>query len=135
MRGWLRSLGDALSGRTSSREIEDELRSHLEHRADDLERHGLSRGDAERQARLELGAGDAYVEECREARGWRFFDELRQDAAHAARTLRRDPGFACVAVVSLGLGLGANSTVFGVLRALVLAPLPVAAPEDLYFVQ
>ncbi len=112
-------------------EIEEELRSHIEHRADDLERSGLSRAEAERQARVEFGGQVRYREESREAMGGAFFETLVQDATYSLRVLRKSPGFAIVAVVTLALAIGANAVVFGVLNTLVLRPLNVPQSENI----
>jgi macrolide transport system ATP-binding/permease protein len=112
-------------------ELEEELRAHMQHRADHLVRTGLTPAAAERQARIELGAREAYREECRRSYGLRWFDELRQDVRYAGRTLHRSPAFTAVAVLSLALGIGANTVVFTFLNTLLLRPLPVARPGEL----
>jgi predicted permease len=132
----LRNTWRALRGRTRwENDLDEELRSHLVHRAADLARAGLVPSEAERRARLELGARESYKEECRRSYGLRWADETWQDFRYALRTLRRSPGFSAVAILSLALGIGANMAVFGVLDALVLRPLPVKAPERLEFVE
>ena len=105
-----------------------ELRSHVEHRTADLARRGIAPAEAERRARFELGALESHKEECRRSYGLRWADETWQDLRYASRTLRRSPGFSAVAILSLALGIGANTAVFGVLDALILRPLPVKAP-------
>jgi hypothetical protein len=129
---YLRCLGAKLFHRSqAAADMEEEVRSHIQHRADDLERSGLSRAEAERRARLEFGGRERIEEECHEALGGNFLDTLLQDLRFAFRLLRKSPSFAAVAVVSLALTIGANSVVFGVMNALVLRPLNVPQAESL----
>jgi predicted permease len=113
-------------------EIEEELRSHIEHRADDLERTGLARAEAERRARIEFGGHVRYKEESREAAGGLFIESFLRDVRFAVRLLRKSPGFTAVAVVTLAMAIGANAVVFSVLNALILRPLNVPQAESLY---
>jgi hypothetical protein len=116
-------------------EMEEELRSHIQHRADDLERSGLGRVAAERRARIEFGGQVRFKEECREALGSTFIETLIQDARFSLRVLRKSPGFTIVAVLTLALAIGANAVVFGVLNGLILRPLNVPQAESLYGIQ
>ena len=113
-------------------DMEEELRSHLQHRADDLERSGLDRAEAERRARIEFGGRQRFKEECYEALGGTFFETLIQDVRFSLRVLRKSPGFTIVAVLALALAIGANAVVFGILNGLVLRPLNVPEAESLW---
>jgi putative ABC transport system permease protein len=112
------------------RETEEELRSHLQSRADDLERQGLSRAQAERQARIEFGGYQRYKEECREALGTRLLGELLADVRYGLRQLSRNPGFTAVAVITLTLGIAATTVVFTVGEAIFFRPMPLVPRQD-----
>ena len=113
-------------------EMDEELRSHIQHRADDLERGGLNRADAVRRARVEFGGREHYKEESYEALGGHFMQTLLQDLQFAMRILRKSKGFTFAAIVTLALAIGANAVVFGVLDALVLHTLDVPDAKSLY---
>jgi predicted permease len=113
-------------------EMEEELRSHIQHRADDLERSGVAHAEAERRARIEFGGQVRYSEECREAAGGTFIESFFQDLRYALRLLRKSPGFTAVAAATLAMAIGANAMVFGVMDALVLRPLNVPQADTLY---
>jgi putative ABC transport system permease protein len=113
------------------REMEEELRSHLRSRADDLERQGFPRAEAERQARIEFGGYQRYKEECREALGTRLLGELIADIRYGLRQLRRNPAFTVVAVLTLALGVSVNTTMFSAVSAILLRKPPVKDPDRL----
>jgi predicted permease len=132
----LRSLASALFHPSRiDREMEDELRSHIQHRADDLERSGLPRPEAERRARIEFGGYQKFKEECREAAGAHFGETLLQDLRFGFRMMRKNPGFTAVAVLTLAIGIAANAVVFSVLNALVLRPIDLPQARNLYMVE
>jgi len=129
----LRSFASNLFHRSDTyREIDEELRSHIQHRADDLERGGLPRTEAERRARIEFGGYQRLKEESREALGSQFGEGLLQDIRFALRRMAKKPGFAVVAILTLAFAIGANAVVFAVLNAFILRPLNVPHSESLY---
>jgi predicted permease len=116
-------------------DMDAELRLHIEVYVADLVRSGVSLEEAERRARVEFGSVEASKDECREAWGLQRLDELRADVRLAFRTIRRSPAFAAITVLSLALGIGANTAIFGVFDAVMLRLLPVRDPNRLVFVQ
>src|SRR4051812_31554312 len=115
-------------------EMDLELRSHIDAYTDDLVARGVAPDEAKRMARSEFGSLAASKDECRRSWGLHRVDDLVSDLRLTLRMLRRNPGFAAVAVLSLALGIGANTAIFGVVDAVMLRLLPVRDPGGLVFV-
>lgn len=113
------------------RELDDELQFHFERLVDRHVANGLPRDEARQRARAEMGGFEVIKEEHRDARGIRFLDDLGRDLSYAVRQIRRSPGFAVLAIMCLGLGIGANTSIFGALNAVLFRPLPVDDPSRL----
>jgi predicted permease len=120
--------------RLAERELQEELRFHLERQTEKYVAAGIAREEAARRARIELGGLEQTRERCRDARGTRLVENLAQDLRYGLRTLRKNPGYAAVAIVSLALGIGANAAIFSLMDAVLLSRLPVWHPEELVVV-
>jgi predicted permease len=118
----------------TEREMEEELRGHIQHRVEDLQRSGVDRQEAERRARVEFGSRERFKEECREALGGNFIDTLMQDVRFSLRTLRKSPAFFAVAVVTLALGIGATVAAFSVVNVVLLRPFAFSDPARLLWI-
>jgi predicted permease len=121
--------------RTRDDELDEEIRGHLRMAVEERVARGVPRHEAEAAARRELGNLALVKEVTREMWGGRWFERLVQDAAYAARLLRRSPGFTLVALLSLTLGIGVNTAIFQVINAVRLRPLPVSDPGSLVLVK
>ncbi len=128
LRSWLRG---ATRRSTFEREMDAELRFHLDSYADDLARSGVPPAEARRRAAAEFGGVEARKEDCRQAIGLRLLDDLANDLRYGVRQLKRTPAFTAVAVVSLALGIGANTAIFSMMEAALWKPVHVSEPHRL----
>jgi hypothetical protein len=110
----------------------DEMSFHIASYTSDLIRSGVPSAEAERRARVEFGGVEVYKERCREARGLRMLDDLGADLRYACRTLAKSPSFSITAILTLALGIGANTGLFTMVDTLLLRPVPVQDPSSLY---
>ena len=112
-------------------QLEKELRFHLDEHASELIARGLSPDEARRRARLALGGFEQVKENCRDARGTRWLEDLLQDFRYAIRMLQKQPGFAVVALLTLALGIGATTVMFTLINGVLLKPLPFLDADKL----
>src|SRR5579875_3278349 len=114
-----------------AKELADEMRLHLELRAEEHAASGMKRGEAEARARRAFGNVTRLSERGRAAWGWTFVETLASDLRYGFRTLRADSAFTVAAISSLALGIGANTAIFSILNAVMLRSLPVEDPQRL----
>jgi predicted permease len=128
----LRTLFRSLFRHTAvTQEIDQELQFHLGQQMEKYLRGGLTREQARRRVRLEFGGLTQIKEDCQEANGVSFIEHIGQDARYAMRMFGRTPGFTVVVIMTLALGIGANTAVFSLINAVLLKMLPVKDPEQL----
>ena len=119
----------------TEKHLDAELRFHLEQQIACYVSAGMKPEEARRRAWLEFGGLDQVKEECRDVGAAHVLETLAQDVRYGLRQLRRSPGFAAVAVLTLALGIGANTAIFALVNAVILRSLPVERPGELYQVQ
>ncbi len=132
---WLRIFlarlrGTLQKGRLDE-ELDEELRVHLEMQTEENVRRGMEPREARRVAHLSLGGVEQVKEACRDRRGLPVIETTLRDLGYGLRMLRRNPGFAAVAVLTLAIGIGANAAIFGVINSVLLRPLPYPESERL----
>jgi len=113
------------------RDAQDEIAFHLERRSQDLRQRGMSPADADRIAHAEFGSVASAIERTRQAWGFRVLSDLRQDLRHGLRLFARAPGFTAVAMLSIGIGIGTNASIFSIADALLFRPLGIREPDRL----
>lgn len=125
-----------ISARRLDRELDEELAFHLTSLVEAYQRQGLSLTEATRRARLEMGGTSQVAEATRDVRGWLWLDRLVRDSRLAFRVFARYPGFTATAVLTIALGMGANTALFTLMHGLLFRPLPIADPDrawNVYF--
>lgn len=123
---FFRRLRHLFNRRRSEAEMAEEMRQHLEHRASEFASEGLPPDEARYAAQRRFGNLASIQEQAREAQGWGWLERFVRDLQFAARQLLRSPGFSLLAIVTLGLGIGANTSMFSLVNGIMLKPLPYA---------
>src|SRR5213083_519365 len=118
----------------ADQELDDELREHLERKTEEYVAQGMTQEEAHRRVRLELGGIEQTKEKCRDARRVNWIQDFVQDLRFGLRILRKSPGFTAAVVLTLALGIGANTAIFTLLHASLWRPLPISDPKEIFHI-
>ncbi|HKS75373.1 MAG TPA: ABC transporter permease, partial [Terriglobales bacterium] len=135
LREWMLRVGGMFRKRQKDAELAEELAAHLEMLVEQNVERGMTPQEARRAARIALGGGEQIKEAVRQQRGLPWFESLIADVRFGFRILRKSPGFTTVAILTLALGIGANTAIFSLIDALLLRSLPVSNPQELVFLK